>query len=56
MGLAVLDVIHNEKLMSSAKCVGLTLLEGFRSIQDRHPMLGDVRWETPFDLVNYVFR
>ncbi len=29
--------------MSSAKCVGLTLLEGFRALQDKHPMIGDVR-------------
>ena len=44
VGLAVLDVIKNEKLLSSAKCVGMMLLEGFRNIQARHPMMGDVRW------------
>ncbi|ELT87664.1 hypothetical protein CAPTEDRAFT_223850 [Capitella teleta] len=43
VGLAVLDVIQNEKLLSSAKCVGLVLLEGFRNIQPNHPMMGDVR-------------
>ncbi|XP_013382484.1 5-phosphohydroxy-L-lysine phospho-lyase [Lingula anatina] len=43
MGLAVLDVIKNEKLMSSAKSVGKCLLDGFRAIMPCHPMMGDVR-------------
>ena len=43
IGIAVMDVIRNEKLLSSAKCVGRTLIEGFRNILPRHPMLGDVR-------------
>ncbi len=46
IGIAVFDVMQNEQLMSSAKFVGRTLLEGFRNILDRHPMMGDVRFET----------
>jgi len=43
IGLAVMDVIQNEKLLSSAKSVGRVLLEGFKNIMGRHPMMGDVR-------------
>lgn len=44
IGLAVLDVIRKEEMMSSAKYVGMMLLEGFRDIQPQHPMMGDVRY------------
>ena len=43
IGMAVLDVIKNEQLMSGAKFVGRALVEGFKNIQDRHPMMGQVR-------------
>lgn len=43
IGQAVLDVIENEKLMSSAKNVGKCLKDGFNAIQPMHPMIGDVR-------------
>jgi 4-aminobutyrate aminotransferase-like enzyme len=43
VGLAVMDVIQNEQLLSSAKCVGKLLLEGFHNIKSKHPMMGDVR-------------
>jgi len=43
IGLAVLDVITNEKLLSSAKSVGKMLTEGFINIKSNHPMIGDVR-------------
>ncbi|XP_074648114.1 5-phosphohydroxy-L-lysine phospho-lyase-like [Tubulanus polymorphus] len=43
VGLAVLDVIRDEKLMSAAKNVGKCLLDGFRAIMPQHPMLGHVR-------------
>ncbi|XP_076457341.1 5-phosphohydroxy-L-lysine phospho-lyase-like [Babylonia areolata] len=43
VGLAVLDVMENEKLMSSAKSVGRCLLDGFRALLPSHPMMGDVR-------------
>ncbi|XP_025102350.1 5-phosphohydroxy-L-lysine phospho-lyase-like isoform X4 [Pomacea canaliculata] len=43
VGMAVLDVIENEKLMASARSVGKCLLDGFRSIMPSHPMMGEVR-------------
>ena len=43
IGKAVLEVIDNEKLMSSAKNVGKCLKDGFKAIQPKHPMIGDVR-------------
>lgn len=43
IGKAVLDVIENEKLMSSAKHVGKCLKDGFMAIMPSHPMIGDVR-------------
>ncbi|KAK6165180.1 hypothetical protein SNE40_023622 [Patella caerulea] len=43
VGMAVLDVIQNEMLISSAKSVGKCLLDGFRAILPHHSMMGDVR-------------
>ena len=43
LGIAVLDVIRNEQLISSAKSVGKCLLDGFKAIMPSHPMMGDVR-------------
>ncbi|XP_060568029.1 5-phosphohydroxy-L-lysine phospho-lyase-like isoform X1 [Ruditapes philippinarum] len=43
MGMAVLDVIKNEQLLSSAKSVGKCLIQGFKAIIDNHRMMGDVR-------------
>ncbi|KAK7506554.1 hypothetical protein BaRGS_00002029, partial [Batillaria attramentaria] len=43
VGMAVMDVIENEKLMSSAKSVGKCLMDSFRAIMPHHPMMGDVR-------------
>ena len=43
MGIAVLDVIKNEQLVSSAKSVGKCLMDGFKAILPTHPMMGDVR-------------
>ncbi|GFR74301.1 alanine--glyoxylate aminotransferase [Elysia marginata] len=43
IGRAVLEVIDNEKLVSSAKNVGKCLKDGFKAIQSKHPMMGDVR-------------
>ena len=44
IGLAVLDVISNEKLQSAAKMVGRCLMDGFNAIQDKHPMMGNIRY------------
>ncbi|KAH6947031.1 hypothetical protein HPB50_016815 [Hyalomma asiaticum] len=40
---AVLDVIENEKLQQHAKEVGTYLLASLRELQQRHPLIGDVR-------------
>jgi 4-aminobutyrate aminotransferase-like enzyme/Ser/Thr protein kinase RdoA (MazF antagonist) len=42
-GLAVLDVVEGEGLQENAQAMGRVLLEGLRSLQGRHPILGDVR-------------
>jgi len=42
-GLAVLDVVEEERLQERALRVGGRLLEGLRGLSDRHPLVGDVR-------------
>jgi 4-aminobutyrate aminotransferase-like enzyme len=42
-GLAVLDVLEDERLPDNARTMGELLLGGLRSLQDRFPILGDVR-------------
>jgi 4-aminobutyrate aminotransferase-like enzyme len=42
-GLAVLEVVEEERLQERALGVGRHLLEGLRRLQDRHPVIGDVR-------------
>ena len=42
-GLAVLDVLEAEGLQENARAMGELLLEGLRSLQSRHRILGDVR-------------
>jgi 4-aminobutyrate aminotransferase-like enzyme len=43
IGLAVLDVIEEERLQENARIVGGHLLEGLRRLGDRFPLIGDVR-------------
>ncbi len=43
IGLAVLDVVLEEKLQEHALRVGNVLLEGLRPFVDRYPIVGDVR-------------
>lgn len=42
-GLAVLRVIREEKLQANALVVGKALLDGFRALQAKYPLIGDVR-------------
>lgn len=41
--LAVLDVIKDEHLLENCRRMGRRLLEGFRNLQGRYPLIGDVR-------------
>jgi 4-aminobutyrate aminotransferase-like enzyme len=43
VGMAVLDVIEEERLRERALRVGGYLTEGFHAMADRHPEIGDVR-------------
>jgi 4-aminobutyrate aminotransferase-like enzyme/Ser/Thr protein kinase RdoA (MazF antagonist) len=42
-GLAVLDVLEEERLQERAASVGGSLVEGLRALAGRHPLVGDVR-------------
>ena len=42
-GLAVLDVIRDERLMHNAAAMGSRLREGLTVLAERHPLIGDVR-------------
>ncbi len=43
IGLAVLAVVHEEKLQARALRVGERLLQGLRALQQRYALIGDVR-------------
>jgi 4-aminobutyrate aminotransferase-like enzyme len=43
IGLAVLDVIVDERLAANARARGSQLMEGLRGLASRHPVIGDVR-------------
>jgi 4-aminobutyrate aminotransferase-like enzyme len=43
IGLAVLEVVQEEKLQAHALKVGEQLLNGLRELQKRHPLMGDIR-------------
>jgi 4-aminobutyrate aminotransferase-like enzyme len=43
IGLAVLEVVQEEKLQAHALVVGEQLLNGLRELQKRHDLIGDVR-------------
>ena len=42
-GRAVLQVIKDEKLTANSRTVGAVLLSGLQDLQQRHPVIGDVR-------------
>jgi 4-aminobutyrate aminotransferase-like enzyme/Ser/Thr protein kinase RdoA (MazF antagonist) len=48
VGLEVLAVIETEGLQERARVLGDRMLEGFRSLADRHAIIGDVRGEGLF--------
>jgi 4-aminobutyrate aminotransferase-like enzyme len=43
VGLAVLDVLDDERLLEHARAQGGYLMARFRELADRHPAIGDVR-------------
>ncbi len=43
IGKAVLDVIETEQLQENAATVGKQLLEGFKRLKQKYPLIGDVR-------------
>ncbi len=43
IGLAVLDVLAGEKLQGNALRVGARLMDGLRTLMEKHPLIGDVR-------------
>jgi 4-aminobutyrate aminotransferase-like enzyme/Ser/Thr protein kinase RdoA (MazF antagonist) len=43
VGLAVLDVIRDEKLMENALTVGEHFKTGLKSLMKKHPLIGDIR-------------
>src|SRR5205814_1550246 len=43
VGLAVLDVIHEEGLQENAQRVGTHLMEGMRALMEKYVLIGDVR-------------
>jgi 4-aminobutyrate aminotransferase-like enzyme len=53
-GLAVLDVIEQEGLRQHALRVGNYLMDGFRTMSQRHPQIGDVRGQGLFIGVELV--
>ena len=54
VGLAVLDVVQEERLQVHANDVGQTLLRRLRELSERHPLIGDVRGSGLFAGVELV--
>lgn len=48
IGLAVLDVLRDERLQAHAVEMGRMLMAGLRELQSRHPLIGQVRGEGLF--------
>ncbi len=53
-GLAVLDVLRDEQLLQNALRVGQYVLEGMRTLQKKHAIIGDVRGQGMFFAVEMV--
>ena len=54
IGLAVLDVIRDERLMHHCKTVGDRLMDGARALAERHALIGDVRGQGLFNGIELV--
>ena len=54
IGLAVLDVIRDERLMHHCKIVGDRLMDGARALAHRHEIIGDVRGYGLFNGIELV--
>ncbi|ROT65743.1 putative 5-phosphohydroxy-L-lysine phospho-lyase-like isoform X2 [Penaeus vannamei] len=54
IGMAVLDVIENEKLVQSAKAVGKTLLENLQQLRLNHRVIGDTNARSLFNALDAV--
>jgi 4-aminobutyrate aminotransferase-like enzyme len=54
VGLAVLDVLRDEKLLENAQQVGGYVISGMRALQKRHPLIGDVRGKGMFFAVEMI--
>jgi 4-aminobutyrate aminotransferase-like enzyme len=53
-GLAVLDVLRDERLLENAQRVGEHVLAGMRTLQEKHSIIGDVRGKGMFFAVELV--
>jgi 4-aminobutyrate aminotransferase-like enzyme len=53
-GLATLDVLENERLIDAARDMGTYLTARLLELQDRHPLIGDVRCPGLFTAVELV--
>ncbi|NRP72571.1 2,2-dialkylglycine decarboxylase [Ensifer psoraleae] len=54
IGLAVLDVIRDERLVHHCGVVGKRLMDGARRLAERHPTIGDVRGHGLFNGIELV--
>jgi 4-aminobutyrate aminotransferase-like enzyme len=54
VGLAVLKVLEEERLLENARRVGEYVIEGLEKLQTRHPLIGDVRGRGLFFAVELV--
>jgi 4-aminobutyrate aminotransferase-like enzyme len=54
VGLAVLNVLEEERLLENARRVGDYVIAGLRRLQTKHPLIGDVRGRGLFFAVEMV--
>ncbi len=54
IGLAVLDVIRDERLMHNCRVVGDRLMDGARALAQKHAIIGDVRGHGLFNGIELV--